>query len=70
MVYKRNDVVISVEQVDGFGKYPSLWIGSTNPNQMVKVAGFGNKEKAKAFCKWFEYITKINDNRKEVKING
>lgn len=65
-VYKRNDVSISVEQINGFGKNPGLWIGTDNPNQMVKVASFGNEDKAKLFCKWFEYITGINTNRAEV----
>ena len=66
MTYKRDDVTISVEQVDGFGKYPSLWIGCGN--HAIKVASFGNNDKAQTFCKWFEYLTGINDDRKEVKL--
>ena len=66
-MYKRNDVSISVEQIDGFGKNPGLWIGTDNPNQIVKVASFGNEDKAKLFCKWFEYITGINPDRAGVK---
>lgn len=63
MVYKRNGVTISVERVDGFGKNPALWIGTENPNQIVKVASFGSEDKANQFCKWLEYI--LGDNRKK-----
>lgn len=66
-VYRRNDVKISVATVDGFGKNPGLWIGTDNPNQSVKVASFGSEDKAKLFCKWFEYMTGINDDREAVK---
>ena len=65
--YKRNDVLISVEQIDGFGKNPGLWIGTENPNQMVKVASFRNEDMAKTFCKWFEYMAMINRDREGVK---
>lgn len=67
MTIKRNDVMISVHQLDGFGKNPALWIGTENPNQMVKVASFGNKDKADLFCKWFKYIVGLIDDRREVK---
>lgn len=69
-VYRRNDVNISVETVDGFGKNPGLWIGTANPNMSLKVASFGNEDKAKLFCKWLEYITGINDDREAVKYDG
>ena len=65
--YKRNDVLISVEKIDGFGKNPGLWIGTDSPNEMVKVASFGSDDKAKTFCKWFEYVARINLDRKAVK---
>ena len=66
-IYIRDGVKIYVETVDGFGKNPGLWIGTDNPNQIVKVASFGNEYKANMFCKWFEYITGINDDREAVK---
>ena len=56
MTYKRGHVSISVHQLDGFGKNPSLWIGTDEPNQMVKVASFGSEEKARLFCKWLDYM--------------
>ena len=61
MTYKRGQVSISVHQLDGFGKYPSLWIGTEDPNQMVKVASFGNEDKADLFCKWLEYLLGMCD---------
>lgn len=51
---RRGDFGISIEQVDGFGKNPSLFIH--NKNTAVKVASFGNKEKADAFKKYLEWI--------------
>ena len=66
-MYKRNDVMISVEQIDGFGKNPGLWIGTENPNQMVKVASFRNEDMAQMFCKWLEYILRLNTDREAVK---
>ena len=67
MTYKRGQISISVEQIDGFGKRPSLWLGTDIPNQMVKVASFGSEEKAKLFCKWFEYLIGIIDDEGSVK---
>lgn len=61
MTYKRGDVLISVEQIDGFGKNPSLWIGTENPNQLVKVASFGSYEKAKKFTKWLDYMVGLSE---------
>lgn len=66
MTYKRGDVSISVYQLDGFGKKPSLWIGTDEPNQMVKVASFGSKDKADTFCKWLEYMLGLNDDESAV----
>lgn len=68
--YKRNDVMISVEQIDGFGKNPGLWIGTENPNQMVKVASFRNEDMARTFCKWLEYVAMIDTDRTKVKWDG
>lgn len=56
MTYKRGHVSISVEQIDGFGKKPGLWIGTDYPNQMEKVASFGSEDKARLFCKWLDYM--------------
>lgn len=67
MTIKRDDVTISVHQLDSFGKNPALWIGTENPNQMVKVASFGNKDKADLFCKWLKYIAGLTDDRQAVK---
>ena len=67
MTYKRGQVSISVHQLDGFGKNPSLWIGTDDPNQLVKVASFGNEDKASLFCKWLEYLLGMNDDEGLVK---
>ena len=61
MTYKRGDVLISVGQVDGFGKNPSLWIGTESTNERVKVASFGSYEKAKLFTKWLDYIVGLSE---------
>lgn len=67
MTYKRGQVSISVYQLDGFGKNPSLWIGTDEPNKTVKVASFGSKDKADMFCKWLEYLLGFNDDESAVK---
>lgn len=69
MTYKRGGVSISVYQLDGFGKNPSLWIGTDEPNHMVKVASFCNKDKADTFCKWLEYLLGLSDDEQAVKWN-
>ena len=51
---------IAVEQIDGFGKYPGLWIGRNNIS--IKVASFGNNEKAEAFSKWLKYMFDNSDD--------
>ena len=56
MRYEYKDAYISVEQIDGFGKNPSLWIGTKKPNQAVKVASFGSEDKAEQFIKWLDYL--------------
>lgn len=61
MRYQRGNVFISVEKVDGFGKNHGLWIGTDNQNQAVKVASFGNEEKARLFCKWIDYMFGLTD---------
>ena len=69
MTYKRGKVSISIHQLDGFGKNPALWIGMDEPNQMVKVASFGSKDKADTFCKWLEYLLGLSNDELEVNWN-
>ena len=63
VTYKRGNEIVSVEQIDGFGKMPGLWIGTEKPNELLKVASFGSVEKAEKFCKWFEYMIGLEDHR-------
>ena len=58
MIYKRGDFGISVSQLDGFGKNPSLWI--LDKNSMIKVASFGSEEKAKMFMGYLDWLVLIN----------
>ena len=69
MTYKRGQFSISIYQLDGFGKKPSLWIGDDESNQMVKVASFGSKDKADTFCKWLEYLLGLSNDEKAVKLD-
>ena len=70
MRYNKGGVIISVSQVDGFGKKPSLWIGTEDPNQLVKVASFGSEDKANMFCKWLDYICGASNDRGTVGLDG
>ena len=71
MRYERGNVIIEVSKVDGFGKNPGLWIGTKDPNTVIKVAAFGSDDKAKTFCKWLEYMTGLTDKEPpEVKDGG
>lgn len=54
MTYSRGNYCISVEQIDGFGKRPGLWLGEGN--QLLKVASFGSEEKAQKFEDWLEFF--------------
>ena len=65
--YKLGDVIITVEQIEGFGKNPGLWIGTENPNQIVKVASFGSEDKAITFLKWLDYMLGLNKDIEQVK---
>ena len=58
MVYKRGDYGISVEQINGFGKNPGLWIHKGN--QAIKMASFGSFEKAETFMKYLDWLLLIN----------
>ena len=68
--YKRGNISISVEQIDGFGKNPALWIGTDDPNQQVKVASFGSPVRAELFCKWMDYMLGITNDKKGVAWNA
>jgi hypothetical protein len=69
MTYKRGQFSISIYQLDGFGKKPSLWIGDDESNQMVKVASFCGKDEADTFCKWLEYLLRLSNDEKAVKLD-
>ncbi len=73
MRYKRGNVVLAVETIEGFGKNPGLWIGTSNPNGVWgawKVASFGSKDKAQTFCKWFEYMIGLTNDEPESEVTG
>lgn len=63
MIYKRGDYGISVEQIDGFGKNPGLWIH--HGNTATKMASFGSEEKANLFVKYLDYMILINGKEPE-----
>ena len=65
MIYKRGDYAISVEQIDGFGKNPGLWIHKGN--EAIKMASFGSIEKAERFMKYLDYLLLINGKEPEEK---
>lgn len=65
MRYERGNAVISVEKVDGLGKYPGLYVGTNSPNAVWKVASFGSDDKAKTFIKWFEYMIGLTKDAPE-----
>lgn len=54
MTYRCGEYGISVEQIDGLGKKPGLYI--LKENEAYKMASFGSEEKAGLFCKWLEYF--------------
>ena len=62
-VYRRGEYEFSVEQIDGFGKNPGLWIHDTKNNASIKVASFGSKEKAELFEKYFAEMFGIKERR-------
>lgn len=68
MEYNRGDFGISVEQIDGFGKRPSLWV--CNKNCMCKVASFGSEEKAEAFLAFLDWLVFGRVEPTEEKNNG
>ena len=54
MTYGKGNYKISIEQIDGFGKNPGLWIH--RGNEAFKMASFGSFEKAELFCEFMEYF--------------
>jgi hypothetical protein len=67
MIYKRGDYGISVEQINGFGKNPGLWVHKGNT--AVKMASFGSFEKAEQFMRYLDYMLLINGKEPEDKDN-
>lgn len=55
MTYSKGHKTISIEKQPVFGKVkPELYIGEGN--EMLKVATFGNVEKAEKFEEWLQYF--------------
>lgn len=69
MTFSKGTVIISVEQIDGFGKNPGLWIGKKSEagNWLSKVASFGNEQRAQDFCDWLLYMFGLTDQEPIVK---
>lgn len=63
MTFSKGTVIICVEQIDGFGKMPGLWIGkkSETENWQCKVASFGSEHRAQDFCDWLQYMFGLTD---------
>ena len=56
MLYKCGNYAISIEQVDGFGIKPGLWVFDSGTNTFVKVASFGSTKKAEEFRQYLDYL--------------
>lgn len=56
MLYKKGNYAISINQIDGFGKKPGLYIYNSNTNTYVKVASFSSMEKTEEFRQYLEYL--------------
>ena len=52
MVYSKGNKMIAVEYKPIMGKRPQLYIGTANPNTLVKVGCFGSEQKARKFEEW------------------
>lgn len=48
--FEKNGEIIAIEQVDSFGKNPSLWIGTYG--SFTKVASFRNYKSADDFTEY------------------
>ena len=54
MTFRKGEYGIVIEQVEGFGKRPGLWV--LKGNTQMKMASFGSEEKAKEFEKYLKYF--------------
>lgn len=69
MTYGKGNYKISIEQIDGFGKNPALWVHKGN--EAFKMASFGSFEKAKlfeAYMEWMLFGTPIPEDF-EIRVN-
>lgn len=66
MTYRKDDKFIAVQQVDGFGKNPSLWVGTDKG--VFKMASFGNDLKAEMFIEWLDYFLGTDDKPIQQKV--
>jgi hypothetical protein len=57
--YKKDDFIIAVEKIAGFGQHKGLWIGKGN--EIIKVASFGNDDKAEMFMRYLDYYLGVTD---------
>lgn len=69
MEIRKNGIIIGIQQVDGFGKRPGLWIGAEKPFMLVKVASFSNNESAKKFGDWLDYIIGFSNDKSKLKLD-
>lgn len=63
MIYKCGDYSISIEQIDEFGKNPSLFV--SYKNQGIKVASFNSLESAKLFEVFLDKLTNAKPPKEE-----
>lgn len=56
--FEKNGEIIAVEQIDGFGKKPSLWI--SKEGIFIKVASFRNEESANDFTEYLKRFFRPN----------
>ena len=66
MMFGHGDMEISIEQVEGFGKNPGLWITEKNENGvsvMKKVASFSNERAAELFSEYFKAFLTLDTSK-------
>ena len=54
-------MALSVEIPARSGRKPELWIGTVDPDELIRVADFGSRDDARIFCKFFERLLKMDD---------
>jgi hypothetical protein len=59
MTYNTGDYKITIERIAGFGENKGLWIGKGN--EIIKVASFGNDDKAEMFKRYMDYFLGFED---------